>query len=269
MSSAPESELTRKQRREQARSERKAQEEAERQSAARRKRLLQLGGVAGIAVVILVIVIAVSSGGSSNKAATKQAGEAVAGQNAATALLGGIPQSGITLGSPKAPVTIVEFADLQCPFCQQYTTNVLPTLIQNYVKTGKVQMVWRNLHFIGPDSMRAAQMAAAAGQQNKLWTFTQIFYANQQTENSGYATDGFLTNIAKGAGLDVPKALSDRFAPAAAAQISQADTLAAQSGVSSTPSFLIGKTGGKLQALKYAALTPGSFTPAIDQALKA
>ena len=77
-------------------------------------------------------------------------------------MLAGIPQSGIYLGNPAAPVPLVEFADLQCPFCREYTLQTLPQLVQDYVRTGKVRMEFRNLSFLGKDSVTAGRAAAAA-----------------------------------------------------------------------------------------------------------
>jgi protein-disulfide isomerase-like protein with CxxC motif len=95
------------------------------------------------------------------------------------------------------------------------------------------------------------------------------FYANQQEENSGYVTQSFLAGVAaKVAGLNVAKAQSDQNLPAVATQITLADQLANQQGISSTPSFLIGKTGGTLSLLNYSSLTVGGFTPQINAALK-
>ena len=84
-----------------------------------------------------------------------------------TTLFKGIPQNGLTLGTPKAPVTMVEYIDLQCPICQQFETQVMPDIITKYVRTGKVKVEARVLDFIGPDSSRGrnAMIAAATAEQ--------------------------------------------------------------------------------------------------------
>ena len=102
------------------------------------------------------------------------------------------------LGDPKAPVTVTEFLDLQCPICAEASKTTLPTLVNDYVRTGKVKLQARTLHFIGADSSRAAQAAAGAQAQGKLWPFVEAFYAAQGQENSGYVTDGFLRSVADG-----------------------------------------------------------------------
>ena len=138
-------------------------------------------------------------------------------------------------------MTLVEFADLQCPFCKQYSTDVMPALVADYVKSGKLKMVFRNVAFIGTDSARAAQMAAAAGRQNKLWEYIDIFYVNQGAENSGYVTDEFLRDVGDGVeGLDVDKAMDDRGVASVQDELNKAQTEWQANGFTGTPSFLVG-----------------------------
>ena len=211
--------------------------------------MLQLGGALAAAAVIVVIAIVVSSGGSSSKGSS--AGKA-AGAGQAAELLSGIPQQGTTLGNPKAPVTLLEFADLQCPFCRDYTLNTFPSVVAKYVKSGKVKMVFQNYAFIGPDSLTAARAAEAAGKQNKLWNFIDVFYNNQGTENTDYVTDKFLTKIADGAGVDSKKMLTDRQDPKVDQAIALAQQAAQQAGVNSTPTFILKKAGAPAQKLSAA-----------------
>jgi protein-disulfide isomerase len=237
---------TKKEQREQARADRQAREAEEQKKAQRKKRMLQLGGVLAAAVVIVVIAVVVSSGGSSKRGSSK--GDAI-GANQAAQLLNGIPQNGTTLGNPKAPVTVQEFADLQCPFCRNYTIQQFPSIVAKYVKTGKVKMVFENYAFIGPDSLTAARAAEAAAKQNKLWHFIDVFYNNQGTENTSYVNDAFLTKIAKGAGVDPQKMLTDTKDPKIDQAIALAQQNAQQAGVNSTPTFLLKKGAGPAQKL--------------------
>ena len=148
------------------------------------------------------------------------------------------------LGDPNAPITLTEYLDPQCPICAQASKETLPTVIDKYVRTGKVKLQARTLSFIGPDSVRAAQVAAGAAQQGKLWAFLETFYASQGTENSGYVTDDFLTDVAKASGVDAKAAL--KFADTSGAQepLDQADAEAAALKVDSTPSFTVKKGDG-------------------------
>lgn len=242
-----------------------ARERAERERERRRRRLWQLGGVLFLAAVITGVLVLVSQTGGERKL---KAGEPVPGASPTRALFAGIPQRGIELGSSNAPVTLVEFADLQCPFCRQYTEDVLPTLVERYVRPGKVRMVFRNLTFIGPDSVKGAQVAGAAASQDRLWQFVDLFYANQQQENTGYVSDGFLRQIAGAVpGLDVQRALASPSTGGVAGQLETADALAKRYGISSTPSFLLARAGQPLRPLEPGSLTPDAFTGPIDRAL--
>ena len=244
---------SRKEQREQARAEREAREAAERAKAQRNKRILQLGGALAAAVAIVVIAIVISSGGSDKKGGGSSEGKAN-GADQAAQLLNGIPQKGTTLGNPKARVTVEEFADLQCPFCRDYTLSTFPKLVATYVKPGKVKMVFQNYAFLGPDSLTAARAAEAAGKQNKLWQFVDVFYNNQGDENTDYVTDEFLRKMADGAGVDADKLLADRQDPAVDQAIAKAQQAAQQAGVNSTPTFLIKKAGSPPQKVSAAEL---------------
>jgi protein-disulfide isomerase len=273
--------LTRKERREQARLQRKALEEAESGRAARRRRLMQLGGVAAVAVVVIVIIALAAGSGSTSapKLKTGQTGSSVPTAGEVQARFSGIPQKGNELGSPSAPVTLQEFADLQCPYCREYTETVLPTLVSKYVRTGKLRMEFHNFDIIGPDSIKAAKMAEAAGEQNRLWYFIDLFYNNQQEENSGYVTDPFLTQIAGGvSGLNVSKALTARFSPTVEGIIAkdnqQARTYGSQfsnvGGFNGTPSFMLFKTGTAPQLFSPTSISePSDFESAIEKLQKA
>ena len=135
--------VTKRELREQRRAERQAAEAAEAARATRRRRLGLLGGAAALAaIVVAVAAIASSSGGA---AAPKV-------KPVESSLLAGIPERNGVLGDPNAKVTVTEFLDLQCPICAEASKQTLPTLINDYVRTGKVKLQARTLHFIGPDS---------------------------------------------------------------------------------------------------------------------
>ena len=217
--------------------------------------LPRLGLLAGLAIVaVLIAVVAAGNGSGTTKGG---------GTPATVSALKGIPQSGITLGSPKAPVTMVEFADLQCPFCAEYQRNVFPTVLKKYVRTGKVRLELRLLRFIGPDSDRLARVAVAAGAQNRMWQFVELAYQRQGRENSGYATSSFINRLAADAGLKKLDA-----GASAERQVSRNEQLARTLGIDSTPSFLVGKTGGTLTRFEPSELTPGAFEPELQKELK-
>jgi protein-disulfide isomerase len=275
MSSVENEDLTRKQRREQARAERKAIEEAAAAQAARRRRLAQLGGAVAV-VIVAIIVILIATGGSKSsgpvKSASKAANEKVALVNSE---IGGIPQSGNALGSPSAPVTIQYFGDLECPVCKTFTLGALPAVIQKWVRPGKLRIEYRNLETAthDPETFRTQQAAAmAAGKQNKMWFYVELFYHEQGEENSGYVTEEYLQGLARQIpGLDFAKWKEDRTNPAWANEIVTDAQASNNVGFTGTPSFLIGTTGGTLKKMPEASLTDanGGFNQAIEAQLKA
>jgi protein-disulfide isomerase len=226
----------------------------------RRRRLWLIGACAVVAAIVVAIAIGVSQSDSGPTA------KSLAADRAETnALLDGIPQQGIELGGHSAPVTVTEFADLQCPFCRQYSEKVFPTVVRDYVRTGKVRMVFRGLQFIGSDSIVAARAAGAAAQQNRLWQFVDVFYKNQRDENSGYVRTKFLRQIGQAAGLDVAQLERDATTEAVQRQLTEANAEADRFGIKSTPSFLVSTAGRQPIRLKSPSL--GDLRSKLDAAL--
>jgi len=263
--------LTRKERREQARAQRKAVEEAEVASAARKRRLGQLGIVAAVVIVAIVVILIATGGGSSTPTTTGKASEeTVALVNSE---IGGIPQNGNTIGNPNAPVTIQYFGDLECPVCREFTLGALPTIMQQWVKTGKVKIEYKSLETATrePEVFKTQQVAAlAAGKQNLMWNYIELFYHQQGEEGSGYVTEAYLQGLAKQIpALNNAKWMSARNEAALSSQVEAEGQAAASAGFNGTPSFLIGKTGGGMQKLEHISLTdPAPFNEAIEKLLK-
>src|SRR4051794_31581834 len=136
--------------REQRRAARESAEAAERVRAARRRLLTRLAVATAAAAALVAIAIAVSSRGhtTSPAAATQAAG-----------VVTGVPEHDGVLGAASAKVTVTEFLDLQCPVCKAASQDLLPGLIDRYVRPGDVKLQARTLHFIGNDSTRAAEVA--------------------------------------------------------------------------------------------------------------
>lgn len=185
-----------------------------------------------------------------------------------TSLFAGIPQHGPALGSPTAPLTLVEYADLQCPYCGRWARATLPTLVQRYVRRGTLRIVFNGLAFVGPDSDKALRVAFAAGRRNHLWDVVDGLYLRQGVENTGWVTDDLISQIAAGMpGVDGATLLADGATSAVAAEIDSAAAAASSAGVTSTPSFELGPTGGALRPIGITSLDPGGILPAIDGAL--
>lgn len=110
------------------------------------------------------------------------------------------------LGNKDAKVTVVEFADFRCPFCEQFFTNVEPSIKKDYIDTGKVKFYFRHYAFLGPASTVAANAAECANEQGKFWAFHDYMYKNQppESDTSMYTVDK-LTQIAGNLGMDTNK----------------------------------------------------------------
>ncbi len=245
--------MNKREMREERRAARQAAERAEQIQTTRRKRLWRLGTAAGLAAVIVAVVAVTASSGKPKSLTT-------------STVVAGVQESGGVLGDPKAPVTITEYVDLQCPICREASTTELPALVDGYVKTGKVKLQLRTLHFIGDDSTTAAKVAAGAERQGKLWSFVETFYANQGEENSGYVTDSFLKGVATAAGVDASKAMDYAKTSGAQDALNQADAAAQAVGANSTPTFTIKRGNGAEKVLVVGAT---GLQDALDQALKA
>ena len=268
-----EDELTRKQRREQARAERKAAEEVAVTDAARRRRLTQLGGAVAIVVVAIVVILIVTSGGSSSNPPKVGGSRAIAEVSVVSTLLSGTTQNGNVLGNPLAPATMQYFGDLECPICSDFTLGALPSIIQKWVKSGKLKIQYRSLETATrePETFRTQQVAMlAAGKQNKAWDFIELFYHEQGEEGSGYVTESYLQGLAQQVpGLSLAKWTTDRGDQSLVAQLATDTQEANNNNFTGTPSFLIGKTGGPLKKYEYSSLTdPTGFNEAIEKALK-
>jgi protein-disulfide isomerase len=231
----------------------------------RRARLLRLGLIVALAAVVVVIAVVLGSGGGSGaKTATPPA---PAGGTPAPSLYAGIPQSGVVLGRPTAKATLIELADLQCPFCREYAVGTMPAVVRDYVRIGKLRYELRIQAFLGPDSARAAGAAAVAARENRLFQFADAFYQQQGQENSGYATDAFIRRIAKAAGVDPAAAVAGAKVGARDPLVRQAEKLAKDIGSGGTPDFYVRLASGRLVAVNPPALAPDAFVPALEQAL--
>lgn len=107
-----------------------------------------------------------------------------------------------TLGNPEAPVTIVEFADFQCPFCGRFYNTAGKEIIEKYVKTGKAKFVYRDFAFLGPESEWAGMASECADEQGKFWQYHDYLYTNHNGENEGAFSKGNLKKFAKELGLN-------------------------------------------------------------------
>jgi len=191
--------------------------------------VLAFGAALGAAVMLVVVALSLRNDGSVSPATLTPVVD-----------LSGIQQSGAVLGSPDAKVTFIEYADPQCPGCRAYTETTFPTLVDEYVRTGKVATEFRGYPFLGPDSVTAYRFLLAAGEQNRLWNLAEALYRNQGREDSGWVTDDLVRRLAgEIPGLDVDRLFSDAQRADIVKTASGAAAEASASGIRGTPTFLV------------------------------
>ena len=226
-----------------------------------------IGALAAVVLIAIGIVVGVIALGGSGGSSSSANATTLPSAGDAQQLLAGIPQHGTVLGKPSAPVTMTEWIDLQCPYCQQFETQALPVLIRKYVRTGKLKIDARLIGFLGPDSHRGRLAVLAAGKQNKLFNMSELLYYNQGPENTGWLSDDLLASAAASVpGLDAERVLSERNSSQISNEANALDTQAQEQGVNSTPTILVGKTG---EQLKLVRITSPSDSATVAQAINA
>jgi protein-disulfide isomerase len=260
---------SRKEQKEQARAQREAAERAAAQGEQRTRRLALLGGVLAVAAVGVVVAIVVSSGGGSKDAPTGLATGTTADQTVSdvSTLLAGIPESGSRLGKASAPVTMQYYGDLECPVCRDFTLGALPQVISNYVRPGKLKIDYKSLQTATPDAgtFQTQQVAAlAAGKQDLMWPFIELFYRQQGAEGTGYVTEDYLKSLASQVkGMKLPQWMSDRGDAALQKAVATDAGDAVKAGATGTPTLI--NTGPKGQTALAAAPAYADLAAAIDK----
>ena len=134
-------------------------------------------------------------------------------------------------------------------------------LVDEYVRSGKLRIVFRGLAFLGAESDTALRTAVAAGRQNMLWDVVHALYEHQGAENSGWVTESLLAEVAPGVDVD------ERDEDWVSQQVECSAAAARAAHVSGTPAFQVGRTGGRLRRVEVQSLEAAALRPAIDAAL--
>jgi protein-disulfide isomerase len=188
--------------------------------------------VAGLLVVLSLLVSGSQESGSQGSGSQE--------------MFAGLPQDGASLGREGAPVTIQLYEDFQCPACGQFARETWPDMVEGLVKPGEVRLVSETLAFLGPDSVSTARAAIAAGEQDRYWQYAYLLFENQGQENSGYATDEFLRDLAQQTeGLDVGAWERARDADFVEEELQTVQQRATSDGVEGTPTLVISGPGGE------------------------
>jgi protein-disulfide isomerase len=176
-----------------------------------------------------------------------------------------IDKEATVLGAADAPVTVVEFTDYQCPFCRRFVQTTFPVLKRDYIDTGKLRWIVRDMPLgFHPNANRAAQAAHCAGDQGKYWEMRDTLFRN----NSKLGPEQ-LPNYAREIGLDVNVFDACLAGNEHQAQIDHSSQEAVQIGITGTPSFIIGRSDGDALSgrLVIGAQPPAVFTAEIQRLL--
>ncbi len=152
----------------------------------------------------------------------------------------------VILGDPEAKVALIEYGDYQCPFCGRFFKTVEPILREDYIKTGKAKMVWKDFVFLGPESEKSAEAARCAADQGKFWEYHDAILNIEADEgwkeNNGNLTEAKLKSVAGSLNLDV-KAFNVCFESGKhKEQVENSYRDAVRIGVKATPTVFIGET---------------------------
>jgi len=206
---------------------------------ARTRRLLISTGAAVVLVIALIVVQQLTKGDSNRPDPSNLTGLADV-----QAEFSGLSEGSGTIGKAGAKVTITEYGDLRCPICKTFDNEVVPTLVEDYVRTGKAKLRFRTWAILGPNSVTAAQAAYAAGRQNALWRYASLTYLNQGDENVNWFTTAYARSVAQALGLDLAQFDKDRASSAANTAIAQVNSEATGLGFAGTPSVRVSGPGG-------------------------
>ena len=231
-----------------------------------RNRLLLLAGAVGVAALVAVVLILVGAGSDSKSDNTVSTTSAAAPQE--KPFLAGVPQYGDMLGAADAPATLTVYEDPQCPFCREWALETLPSVVQDYVRPGRVKLVYRGVQIIGPNSQAGLRAIYAAGRQNKLWNLADALYRRQGAENSGWITGAVISEAAASAGANGAAIRAAAPTAGVTAQLIAAAHQASVDRVQGTPTFVLQRPPSLPRQLNVTALDPATFESALAAALQ-
>ena len=153
------------------------------------------------------------------------------------------------LGDPDAPITLVEFGDYQCHYCNVFFQSIEKDILKNYVNTGKVKIIFKDYNIIGEDSVKASQGAHCANDQGLFWEYHDILYSNWTGENNGWASSENLAIFAQQIGLNMNKWSECMNKGSHSQIILKSNDDARTLELTGTPAFFIINSDGKVSKL--------------------
>ena len=163
-----------------------------------------------------------------------------------------IENSSPILGSSTAPLTLIEFGDYQCFFCNKFFHETEPSILENYVDTGKVKIIFKDFTIIGPDSINAANASHCAEDQEKFWEYHDILYDNWNGENNGWASLDNLEKFAEQLDLNMEEFQICMSTEKFRAQILSSNNDARSLEITGTPAFFLIDSENKISKIQGA-----------------
>jgi protein-disulfide isomerase len=235
--------------------------------------IITLLSVAIIAVGVIVGVSSIQKNGASPTSIQGPASNTTSNNDnnnniASLSISSLVAKGSPVIGNTSAKVTLVEFADFQCHFCSRFAIHTEPQIDQQYVKTGKISMVFKHFAWYGPDSVTAAMAAQCANDQGKFWQFHDVLYQNQGEINSGWAGKDNLKKFA----FQVPGLGREQFDSCLdsgkyKSHIQSDINLATSLGFQGTPGFIVEKSDGSHPVQIAGAYPFSAFQQIIDKVL--
>lgn len=213
--------------------ETRAQMKQKRRQSQARKRYIWIGAVTIVAIAIVAVLIAINSGPAGDVRPGKSLDRPQTNRN--------------SMGDPNAPIKVEEFSDFQCPYCRLFADEEESSIVENYVKTGKVYFTYTPFSFLdgnatNGESKMAAQAAYCAADQGKFWEYHDVLFANQNAENNGDFANKRLFAFADSLGLDSGKFKSCLNGGTYRQQVLDDLARGRSLGVKATPTFIVNGT---------------------------
>jgi protein-disulfide isomerase len=146
------------------------------------------------------------------------------------------------LGSPDAPVTMIEYSEYLCPYCRRFVLETLPLIEEEYIDTGKLKLIFRDFPVHGEPSVIMAMVAECAGDQGKFWEMHKLLFERAEEWSASEDLLATVQGYAEELGIDAEQYTSCLEEGALVERILEDYNIALQDGVGGTPSFLINGT---------------------------
>ena len=143
------------------------------------------------------------------------------------------------IGSPSAPITILEWGDYQCTYCYRFHQSSLNSILNEYIDSGKVNLVFKDFPLNGPDSVLAAEASYCAEDQGKYWEYHDELYSNWGGERTGWINENSLKEFATNVNLNLGDFDNCMDEHRHLSRVLDLEKFGREVGIDATPSFLI------------------------------